>query len=285
MKLILYVDSGHQSHLHVAAKRIGWNIRNIPKFLEGIPVLKEMYQDVITNSQPKTMFYAYSNMDILFRRNLVCTLKFLCEHLHDVQHLRTHVNASGVFGEYSNSTLSSGMLVVGRRFNVNNTDFHLNFPLPHLMRRYGQVFQSNALDYFITTKDSLPWSKIPDFVIGRVGYDNWIVSQANKKWGTVVLDATCAITAVHQTGSDGNKAGLTSHNATLNINKDLAGNFNYKPGSTDCCIWALQRDEQHQYRIAKKEQNSIPRHCYTKTGLETIQFSSGECEPSGNFVI
>ena len=42
--------------------------------------------------------------------------------------------------------------------------------------RWGQPFVTDAQDYFIAGKDSYPWSEIPDFVVGRVGFDNWLVS-------------------------------------------------------------------------------------------------------------
>ena len=33
-----------------------------------------------------------------------------------------------------------------------------------------------AVDYFITTRDGFPWASVPKVVVGRVGYDNWMVS-------------------------------------------------------------------------------------------------------------
>ena len=37
------------------------------------------------------------------------------------------------------------------------------------------LFQTNAEDYFIFTKDTIPWNDIEDIVIGRPGYDNYLV--------------------------------------------------------------------------------------------------------------
>ena len=42
--------------------------------------------------------------------------------------------------------------------------------------RWGHPFVTDAQDFFIVGKDSYPWSEIPDFVVGRVGFDNWLVS-------------------------------------------------------------------------------------------------------------
>lgn len=45
----------------------------------------------------------------------------------------------------------------------------------------GTLFTTNAQDYFISTKNGYPWDTIPDFVVGRVGYDNWLVVTALTK--------------------------------------------------------------------------------------------------------
>ena len=38
--------------------------------------------------------------------------------------------------------------------------------------RNGQLFQGNAEDYFIVSRDMFDWDKIPDFVVGGVAFDN-----------------------------------------------------------------------------------------------------------------
>lgn len=55
-----------------------------------------------------------------------------------------------------------------------------------------------AADYFIFRKGTL--GQIPPFHIGRTAYDNWFVWAAID-WGLTVIDATRAITAVHQNHS------------------------------------------------------------------------------------
>lgn len=39
----------------------------------------------------------------------------------------------------------------------------------------GSLFVTNAEDYFIFTKGTVPWSRLVDVVIGRPGYDNYLV--------------------------------------------------------------------------------------------------------------
>lgn len=61
--------------------------------------------------------------------------------------------------------------------------------------KYGKLHAITGLDYFVFVKGSL--GEIPPFAIGRRVLDNWIVYRA-RCLGMPVIDATNAITAVHQ---------------------------------------------------------------------------------------
>ena len=72
----------------------------------------------------------------------------------------------------------------------------------------GVLFQSDAEDYFIFTKATFDWSEIRDVVIGRPGYDNYLVSQVHHKKPSIsFVDITNALIVTHQTDVDGVKAG------------------------------------------------------------------------------
>lgn len=47
------------------------------------------------------------------------------------------------------------------------------------------------------------WELIPDFVVGRVGYDNWLVDNAYHQGNTSLVDTTKTIALVHQTSTTG----------------------------------------------------------------------------------
>ena len=71
---------------------------------------------------------------------------------------------------------------MGRRVNYDHQNIK---PIPagiHQQDQYiekqakqGYLFQTDAEDYFIFTKGTLPWDQIKDVVIGRPGYDNYLV--------------------------------------------------------------------------------------------------------------
>ena len=75
------------------------------------------------------------------------------------------------------------MFIVGRRVNYDLGNIQ---PIPQPLDQQdafiealgarGYLFQTDAEDYFIFTKGSVPWSQLQDVVIGRPGYDNYLVT-------------------------------------------------------------------------------------------------------------
>lgn len=87
---------------------------------------------------------------------------------------------------------------MGRRVNYDNQDIT---PIPagiaqqdeYINRRAkeGYLFQTDAEDYFIFTKNTLPWNVIKDVIIGRPGYDNYLVDYVYyHRYGISLIDTT-----------------------------------------------------------------------------------------------
>ena len=93
-------------------------------------------------------------------------------------------------------------MVVGQRVNVDMpSDFlGLDEAALHKYESAGEIFQTNAEDYFIVSRHLFDWDghDVPDFVVGGVAFDNWIVAKANRDRHALVIDATRTITAIHQ---------------------------------------------------------------------------------------
>jgi len=92
-------------------------------------------------------------------------------------------------------------LMVGKRWDVDITE-----PLPFAQPDWAAQLRTRALcegrqrpgqwiDYFVFPRGS--YDAIPAFVIGRVGWDNWLVGRALTT-GAAVVDASARVTAVHQ---------------------------------------------------------------------------------------
>lgn len=97
---------------------------------------------------------------------------------------------------------SSHFLMAGRRWDV---DIHnpLDFSAPDWRKQArdlalvtGRQRPAQWIDYFVFQR-GLYYKKIPEFVIGRPGWDNWLLWYARAS-GAVVVDASSVICAVHQ---------------------------------------------------------------------------------------
>lgn len=172
----------------------GWNTLPIVKTGIGIPVLKDMYMTAM--SKFNTRFYGYANGDILFTDNLLVTL----------------------FGVMTNIHLKdNNVLITGQRTNVlgvskrESTSYN---SLREMLITRGKLFTPWAMDYFITT-NNFPWKDMPDVVIGRRGFDNFLVIESQKR-KFIVIDATNTILAVHHTTNAGNYEHLAKGNVSYN---------------------------------------------------------------------
>ena len=213
------------------ARDNGWVVLPCPKVNEhGTPFLKDMYR--VVNEKFDFNLSAFSNGDILYGSGLTETLATAVDMLPKLGRL----------------------LIVGKRWNHKiNADLsvYANDPLwkqdkvrsiaksPH-----SQLFRPDAEDYFFVTKN-FPWGDIKEVVIGRPGYDNYLVARAIQL-RVNTIDATLSISAVHQTGADGNYAG---HNAKVNkdmsYNHKLIGKFPYGAGLTISCWFQSSWDENN----------------------------------------
>jgi len=164
------------------------------------------------------VFDAYCNGDIVFTKSLVQTLLA-------VRRLWTPVIAAGA---------RNGVLLVGRRTNVDiehSTILH-DDPSVESMSETGFLFNSDAQDYFIYSRGARNWAMMPEFVVGRPGYDNWLVDDAWRDESMDVIDVTRTLLAVHLTASDGNSAGHREA-SDKSYNHNIFDPFKQKPVRTD----------------------------------------------------
>ncbi len=81
------------------------------------------------------------------------------------------------------------------------------------------------------------WDRVPDFVVGRIGYDNWLAVMA-QRWNISLIDGTQTLHNLHQEGADGRDSGrLQNKGKNKLLDYEVAGNFKYKGGVTTCPFW------------------------------------------------
>ena len=91
-------------------------------------------------------------------------------------------------------------LMVGQRWDLDVTEL-LNFEgdwglaLKRRMRESGSLHKRTGSDYFVFPRSC--FQTIPDFTVGRAGWDNWMIYQARRQgWHTV--DCSAELDVIHQ---------------------------------------------------------------------------------------
>ncbi|KAK3085491.1 hypothetical protein FSP39_004155 [Pinctada imbricata] len=154
------------------------------------------------------------------------------------------------------------MMIVGQRTNVKDVTLEeasswVN--IEKIAKSRGKLFTSYAEDFFITMKN-YPWKEIPELVIGRRAYDNWLVLNARKRKFTTV-DITATSYAVHQTTKAGNFEGHNHKDGNYNHNllRKLYRRLRYEAGLTTCTDKQTRRTADRQILVQSRK---ISRGCF-----------------------
>ncbi|XP_060073237.1 uncharacterized protein LOC132553050 [Ylistrum balloti] len=239
MPYINIVMFTNDSRIKKQSRDHGWTVFPVMSVgVEGIPVLKAMFQKVIQNFS--TPYYGFANGDILFTETI----------------LESMLAARKYFNHDEN------VMLTGRRINVphlTNKELVSYKFMEKAAKERGNLFVISSEDYFITTKH-FPWHSIPNFVIGRPAYDNWLVAHARCNHIKVV-DMTNSILAIHQTTETGNKNGHAHSSA--NYNDALLVSINaprdYVKGFITCPEWYSYENLCGDIEIARR--TNIPPSC------------------------
>ncbi|XP_069113646.1 uncharacterized protein [Argopecten irradians] len=218
----------------------GWAVLPVRKAGRGVPILKYMYKDAM--ERYNSTFYAFSNGDILYSQSLIETLQTVLK----------------------SSQIPKGkpMMIIGRRTNVQDmtsAEAVSGDKVQKTAKVRGKIFTVWAEDYFITSAN-YPWKDIPEVVIGRRAYDNWLVSNARKQ-KHVTIDATDTLVALHQTTKAGNQEGFKADNPEYNHNllRRMYRHLHYAAGLTSCADYYTRYHEKRQIQILKR---TVPRSCF-----------------------
>ncbi|KAJ8317245.1 hypothetical protein KUTeg_005149 [Tegillarca granosa] len=198
---------------------------------------------LLTLQKIKAEFYAFSNADIIFTDSLGETLEAIGSH-----------------------NLSGHVYITGQRSDVKNVTRTeaISFPKLTQAEKRGELHIPFAEDYFITDR-KFPWERIPELVIGRQYYDNWMSYNARMKryWA---VDATSTILAVHQTVDRGSfehrilkDQKNRFYNFNLLMNKTTAKEPNFESGLTTCLEYFTTKSIYNEIIIAKRQR--LPDYC------------------------
>jgi hypothetical protein len=140
---------------------------------QGTPLVSSIFASARENSQSPLL--AYVNADILLLPDLLSAAKRMSE-------------------------LAEKFLLVGKRWDLDvqeTLDFSEGWDarLHQRIQAQGKLHAPAGSDYFIFPRAC--FENIPDFAIGRAGWDNWMIYRARRK-GWPAVDATASITVIHQ---------------------------------------------------------------------------------------
>jgi len=128
------------------------------------------------------------------------------------------------------SAQTEKFLIIGQRWDLDQRSL-LDFSngwvsrLQADIRRRGRLHTPSGSDYFIFPRSL--FTEMPDFAIGRAGWDNWMIYFARRQ-GWPVIDATPSILAIHQDHDYSHLPGGQPHynHAESRQNEILAGGAN-----------------------------------------------------------
>lgn len=165
---------GAEDGLAEAAAELG--VRLLPQVArnqQGTPLVSSIFELARQASQSPLLVYV--NGDMLFTDDLI-------------------------YGAVTAAERAENFLVVGQRWDVDITeplDLGAGWQdrLKALAHNDGRLHPPQGSDYFIFPRQQ--FAGMPDFAIGRAGWDNWMIYHARQQnWP--VIDATRAVLAVHQ---------------------------------------------------------------------------------------
>ena len=180
----------------------------------GTPFLKSMYLYAMNHFNSD--YYGYVNADILLDNTLIKSLQSV------------HLDPS----------IGDRVYLVGQRTNVQQelSDVYerggrespSEFVIRMLLK--GHRYWDSAVDYHIVSRTTWNWSELPDFVIGRSGYDLFLVQSAYLDPSITMIDLTNSVHCAHMLSLDGNRSGIKRRTPDNNWNMKLLQSL---PGG--CC--------------------------------------------------
>ena len=180
---------GNEAGMAEAAVELG--VRQLPEVRcnpQGTPLVSSIF--ALAREHSSSPLLAYVNADILLLPDFVESMRLL---------LDTQASEMA-FGNNEKQSQARPFLVVGQRWDLAVTgplDFSPGWAerLRALVRTAGSLHLPAGSDYFIFPRDC--FTDVPDFAIGRAGWDNWMIYRA-RCLGWPAVDASTAITVIHQ---------------------------------------------------------------------------------------
>jgi len=239
---------GEETGLAEAAKEFGVkHIPHVERNANGIPLISSMFQLARDASQR-------SNSDLLciINADMILMPDFVEAALE---------SSSLLLDNRQQAVGLQNFVLLSQRWDYDITsppDFSEGWEsrLGESVRKQNQLHRPAGSDFFLFPKSC--YTDIPNFAIGRAGWDNWMIYKARQqKWA--VIDCTPSVMIVHQNHDYSHLPGGKSHyeHPDTNENIRLAG------GQANIRYTIL--DSTHQLRDGKLVRPKMTSLRFTRT--------------------
>ena len=180
---------GEEGGLAEAARELGVkHIPNVARNESGTPLISSMFQLASDNSHSDLL--CIINADMILMPDFVEATLESSSLLLDI---RQHPQGNRAVGLRK-------FVLLSQRWDYDITspiDFSVGWEskLRESVRKQNQLHRPAGSDFFLLPKSC--YQEIPDFAIGRAGWDNWMIYKARKE-GWPVIDCTPSMMIVHQ---------------------------------------------------------------------------------------
>ena len=172
VEIIIIGDS--KGAKEVAKQINGIYVPNVKKSPKGVPLLSDLFR--IANKISINNFLVFINADILLPHNFLKILSAI-------------------------KLNKKRFLMIGHRWDLDVKN-KINFDITKkdktywpLMVKKATKHASSGIDYFVFTKNL--FKNLPDFAVGRFGYDNWLIWHARRRL-IPVIDISNQVKVIHQ---------------------------------------------------------------------------------------
>ncbi len=178
---------GDEDGLAEAAEKLNvMHIREIKRNEQNTPLLSSLFENARNINQSPLL--AYVNADILLFSDFVDAAEKLLK-------------------------ITSHFLMVGQRWDMEITHLLEFTPgwqdsMKEAVKLSGKLHKPMGSDYFVYPRAC--FEKMPNFAIGRAGWDNWMIYEARQQ-GWMTVDATEDVMIVHQQHDYSHLPGGQSH--------------------------------------------------------------------------
>lgn len=178
---------GEEDGLEEVAIEFGQQVlKDVTRNESGTPLVSSIFS--LAREASTSPYLVYVNADIILMSDLVHSLEKIIGVLKRVPRNQFE------------TTLETPFLTIGQRWDLDIEEF-LDFSMGWEERirmdvkQRGKLHRPAGSDYFLFPQSA--FLEMPDFAIGRAGWDNWMIYHARQQ-GWPVIDATADIMIVHQ---------------------------------------------------------------------------------------